>query len=147
MDKGASRYEGASSSEEREMQSDWKIRKLRAEFEEMEQARNDELAKEVKVKEARSKEAGVKKAKDRGAGGRHTRPKNRVAGEETRQRRDYPEEESDGGITGESGIFSPTKRGKVAEQNRAFKRKVDSCLLYTSPSPRDRQKSRMPSSA
>ena len=24
---------------------------------------------------------------------------------------------------------------------------VDSCLLYTSPSPRDRQKSRMPSSA
>ena len=25
--------------------------------------------------------------------------------------------------------------------------KVDSCLLYTSPSPRDRQKSRMPSSA
>ena len=25
--------------------------------------------------------------------------------------------------------------------------KVESCLLYTSPSPRDRQKSRMPSSA
>ena len=25
--------------------------------------------------------------------------------------------------------------------------KLDSCLLYTSPSPRDRQKSRMPSSA
>ena len=25
--------------------------------------------------------------------------------------------------------------------------KVDVCLLYTSPSPRDRQKSRMPSSA
>ena len=25
--------------------------------------------------------------------------------------------------------------------------KVDTCLLYTSPSPRDRQKSRMPSSA
>ena len=27
------------------------------------------------------------------------------------------------------------------------RRKVTSCLLYTSPSPRDRQKSRMPSSA
>ena len=27
------------------------------------------------------------------------------------------------------------------------KRLVDNCLLYTSPSPRDRQKSRMPSSA
>ena len=27
------------------------------------------------------------------------------------------------------------------------KNKNDSCLLYTSPSPRDRQKSRMPSSA
>ena len=25
--------------------------------------------------------------------------------------------------------------------------KIDACLLYTSPSPRDRQKSRMPSSA
>ena len=35
------------------MQSDRKIRKLRAEFEETEQARNDELAKEEKVKEAR----------------------------------------------------------------------------------------------
>ena len=28
-----------------------------------------------------------------------------------------------------------------------FDRDLDSCLLYTSPSPRDRQKSRMPSSA
>ena len=28
-----------------------------------------------------------------------------------------------------------------------FKNKQYSCLLYTSPSPRDRQKSRMPSSA
>ena len=27
------------------------------------------------------------------------------------------------------------------------KKKYNSCLLYTSPSPRDRQKSRMPSSA
>ena len=29
----------------------------------------------------------------------------------------------------------------------AFARMDDACLLYTSPSPRDRQKSRMPSSA
>ena len=29
----------------------------------------------------------------------------------------------------------------------AFRRRVWNCLLYTSPSPRDRQKSRMPSSA
>ena len=34
-----------------------------------------------------------------------------------------------------------TKGGRVFEDN------VTSCLLYTSPSPRDRQKSRMPSSA
>ena len=31
--------------------------------------------------------------------------------------------------------------------NDASKLKVGACLLYTSPSPRDRQKSRMPSSA
>ena len=35
---------------------------------------------------------------------------------------------------------------ELAEENGA-KYLVDSCLLYTSPSPRDRQKSRMPSSA
>ena len=31
--------------------------------------------------------------------------------------------------------------------NREYKNRFKSCLLYTSPSPRDRQKSRMPSSA
>ena len=31
--------------------------------------------------------------------------------------------------------------------NKYIKNKITSCLLYTSPSPRDRQKSRMPSSA
>ena len=31
--------------------------------------------------------------------------------------------------------------------NKAREHGVDTCLLYTSPSPRDRQKSRMPSSA
>ena len=40
--------------------------------------------------------------------------------------------------------YSQTKRGQQAANKLAdFK----SCLLYTSPSPRDRQKSRMPSSA
>ena len=33
--------------------------------------------------------------------------------------------------------------GRIALQNRRF----DTCLLYTSPSPRDRSLSRMPSSA
>ena len=45
-----------------------------------------------------------------------------------------------------------TLHGKVAtagDRTRAEQtvRKVKGCLLYTSPSPRDRQKSRMPSSA
>ena len=39
---------------------------------------------------------------------------------------DHPEEESDEGITmGESRIISPAKRGKIAEQKRAFERKVE----------------------
>ena len=39
-----------------------------------------------------------------------------------------------------SGVF-------CSMNNRAFRALSASCLLYTSPSPRDRQKSRMPSSA
>ena len=35
----------------------------------------------------------------------------------------------------------------VAEQEGLLAGKYKDCLLYTSPSPRDRQKSRMPSSA
>ena len=35
----------------------------------------------------------------------------------------------------------------VLEKNEAFDYPFDSCLLYTSPSPRDRTRSRMPSSA
>ena len=36
----------------------------------------------------------------------------------------------------------------IAEENRLVSEKdILRCLLYTSPSPRDRQKSRMPSSA
>ena len=37
--------------------------------------------------------------------------------------------------------------GTVASHPREGETYVSSCLLYTSPSPRDRQKSRMPSSA
>ena len=36
---------------------------------------------------------------------------------------------------------------KAAELKRELQGIIDTCLLYTSPSPRDRQKSRMPSSA
>ena len=38
-----------------------------------------------------------------------------------------------------------TKGDKNSEEK--FKEASEACLLYTSPSPRDRQKSRMPSSA
>ena len=43
----------------------------------------------------------------------------------------------------EAVVMPPILRLDVAEHNG----EVDVCLLYTSPSPRDRQKSRMPSSA
>ena len=36
---------------------------------------------------------------------------------------------------------------KIKNGNTTYKRQALTCLLYTSPSPRDRQKSRMPSSA
>ena len=39
------------------------------------------------------------------------------------------------------------QRNKVMEEIMAYRDEMKSCLLYTSPSPRDRQKSRMPSSA
>ena len=35
----------------------------------------------------------------------------------------------------------------LMQENRSFDHYFGTCLLYTSPSPRDRQKSRMPSSA
>ena len=35
----------------------------------------------------------------------------------------------------------------IVEDSEAVKERLIDCLLYTSPSPRDRQKSRMPSSA
>ena len=39
------------------------------------------------------------------------------------------------------------KRKKEKKEKKVRKKKIQPCLLYTSPSPRDRQKSRMPSSA
>ena len=53
----------------------------------------------------------------------------------------------------ESGEFIFTdnathRSGPISvEVARANSNQIDVCLLYTSPSPRDRQKSRMPSSA
>ena len=44
------------------------------------------------------------------------------------------------------GVF----KGKLEKQKQDLKKELErakTCLLYTSPSPRDRQKSRMPSSA
>ena len=45
-------------------------------------------------------------------------------------------------------VFSPTLTG-LGERSHLLSKDInlDTCLLYTSPSPRDRQKSRMPSSA
>ena len=45
------------------------------------------------------------------------------------------------------GVTGPPGSGKSTLIGRLAKQWVDICLLYTSPSPRDRQKSRMPSSA
>ena len=45
------------------------------------------------------------------------------------------------------GIDGPTMMNELKEQAERFGTEVKICLLYTSPSPRDRQKSRMPSSA
>ena len=39
------------------------------------------------------------------------------------------------------------RRAALSIRKRATKARITACLLYTSPSPRDRQKSRMPSSA
>ena len=39
------------------------------------------------------------------------------------------------------------KAGFLPEVQLAYEAEIKTCLLYTSPSPRDRQKARMPSSA
>ena len=51
------------------MQSHGKIRNLRAELEEAEQAKKDERAKAAKEKQAKYQEARDKAAKDKGTGG------------------------------------------------------------------------------
>ena len=45
-----------------------------------------------------------------------------------------------------SALYSLAKQNNT-DQAWTNYRRADNCLLYTSPSPRDRQKSRMPSSA
>ena len=45
------------------------------------------------------------------------------------------------------GLQLTAREGKTAYMKGWDERHAYSCLLYTSPSPRDRQKSRMPSSA
>ena len=48
-------------------------------------------------------------------------------------------------IQGNDGVV--TSRTSEADIKKSSRREIGTCLLYTSPSPRDRQKSRMPSSA
>ena len=110
-----------------------KIRKLRAVLEEAEQAKKDKLAKlaeekEAEDKEARDKEAGVEEAKDRGARGAagEAEEEGRRRSNSSEENGDHPEEESDEKIvTGESRIISPAKRREIAENKRAFERKVE----------------------
>ena len=45
------------------------------------------------------------------------------------------------------GLFAAAHKCTFFSREIVRRGKVYSCLLYTSPSPRDRQKSRMPSSA
>src|SRR5665213_3940825 len=51
----------------------------------------------------------------------------------------------DGHTPAEGLAFSAMREGRLVGTLRLWR--VNACLLYTSPSPRDRQKSRMPSSA
>ena len=44
-------------------------------------------------------------------------------------------------------VFSPPQFSDLSRRGEPFEAMTNNCLLYTSPSPRDRQKSRMPSSA
>ena len=50
-------------------------------------------------------------------------------------------------ITMLSGLFAGSLAKLFTHPLDTLKAKIQVCLLYTSPSPRDRQKSRMPSSA
>ena len=55
-------------------------------------------------------------------------------------------EDLQGRVYSNAPVYS-VSREKIREFARAVKAQSAACLLYTSPSPRDRQKSRMPSSA
>ena len=46
-----------------------------------------------------------------------------------------------------SGAYEATPSGTNNDTQACVQNRAECCLLYTSPSPRDRQKSRMPSSA
>ena len=46
-----------------------------------------------------------------------------------------------------SGVFSTDKKTPNSEKKESKFKYVKDCLLYTSPSPRDKRQSRMPSSA
>ena len=88
MDKGASSgYKDASSSQEREMQSAWKMRKLRAELEEAEQATKDDLTKEAKTRRQETRRRRSRRQRTEAPGERQARLKKGAAGEATRQRR------------------------------------------------------------
>ena len=65
-------------------------------------------------------------------------------------RRGYPTAQPHPGWAEQSALdWRAASLGALAELVRRLgpSRRVHACLLYTSPSPRDRQKSRMPSSA
>ena len=47
----------------------------------------------------------------------------------------------------QNGFTDQLQMARLKKRKLALKDRIAACLLYTSPSPRDRQKSRMPSSA
>ena len=69
----------------------------------------------------------AKEVKDTGAGGATDEAEDDGGRwrNSTEENGDHPEEESDEGITGESSICSPAKRGNVADQKRAFEQKME----------------------
>ena len=47
----------------------------------------------------------------------------------------------------EAKVLSKNECNKIKTGLKKIKKKIEACLLYTSPSPRDSRRSRMPSSA
>ena len=88
-----------------------------------------DVANAFKLKTADTVMSGVQKAADTVTGAAEA-----VAGAAAR-------------VTGRAAAEEETPDEADAEPAPAAKAKPKACLLYTSPSPRDRQKSRMPSSA